>query len=391
MIWYGSIISLTITCLCFSGERISLFIKPAINTRSVCRRIPRRCLVRCMHQRFCCKMFEKQATVSTQQCQRGARLAAYSISCFPAAFSRRFRYPNPSPQAFPFSLPAAGAALLPRPLPFRLHPSSLPFLRSGGSSSRASFPGSTTAGRSAVMAGRSLAEPSLRSATDDDVSAVPSTTTSAARGVSAQDEGPASGVLVECRICQEDGDEACMEAPCSCKGSLKYAHRRCIQRWCDEKGDTVCEICLQQFVPNYTASSKLFQRGRNTFFFSAPGYIQARPMQNADHSATSTGYGHDQTPDPTGVLCCRIIAIALMVLLVFRDAVSVFLGDQDAYTVAVVTLLMLRTAAIVIPVYIILVAVTELLHRRRHRQVCLDLFTKGHAARWPYMQFEAEA
>lgn len=115
-----------------------------------------------------------------------------------------------------------------------------------------------------------------------------------------------------------------------------------------------------------------------------------------------------------------------MVLLVFRDAVSVFLGDQDAYTVAVVTvrlwitthpckprcvacgclsnlpstnhapgknkqLLMLRTAAIVIPVYIILVAVTELLHRRRHRQVCLDLFTKGHAARWPYMQFEAEA
>lgn len=105
MIWYGSIISLTITCLCFSGERISLFIKPAINTRSVCRRIPRRCLVRCMHQRFCCKMFEKQATVSTQQCQRGARLAAYSISCFPAAFSRRFRYPNPSPQAFPFSLP----------------------------------------------------------------------------------------------------------------------------------------------------------------------------------------------------------------------------------------------------------------------------------------------
>jgi len=157
----------------------------------------------------------------------------------------------------------------------------------------------------------------------------------------------------------------------------------------------------QQFVPNYTASSKLFQRGRNTIFFrylviielhllsqermlepdhwsgiygitplsfpncSAPGYIQARPMLNADHSATSTNYGYDQTPAPTGVLCCRIIAITvsicrryrvhtfcssqsstvtfwnihlqLMVLLVFRDALSVFLGDQDAYTVAMVT------------------------------------------------------
>lgn len=36
-----------------------------------------------------------------------------------------------------------------------------------------------------------------------------------------------------------------MEANCSCKGSLKYAHRTCVQRWCDEKGDTICEICLK--------------------------------------------------------------------------------------------------------------------------------------------------
>ncbi|CAD6332933.1 unnamed protein product [Miscanthus lutarioriparius] len=222
-----------------------------------------------------------------------------------------------------------------------------------------------------VMAGRLLTESSLQSAIDE-ASVVPSTASTAC-DVSVQDGRPASGVLVECRICQEDDDEACMEAPCSCKGSLKYAHRKCIQRWCDEKGDTICEICLQQFVPNYTASSKLFQRGRNTIFFSAPGYIQARPMLNADHSATSTSYGYDQTPAPTGVLCCRIIAITLMALLVFRDALSVFLGDQDAYTVAMVTLLMLRTAAIVIPVYIILVAVTELLHRcRQRRQVVHD-------------------
>ncbi|XP_066379686.1 uncharacterized protein [Miscanthus floridulus] len=117
----------------------------------------------------------------------------------------------------------------------------------------------------AVMAGRLLTESSLQSAIGE-ASAVPSTT-SAPCDVSVQDGRPASGVLVECRICQEDDDEACMEAPCSCKGSLKYAHRKCIQRWCDEKGDTICEICLQQFVPNYTASSKLFQRGRSTIFF----------------------------------------------------------------------------------------------------------------------------
>jgi RING-variant domain len=24
---------------------------------------------------------------------------------------------------------------------------------------------------------------------------------------------------------------------------LQYAHRACVQRWCDEKGDVICEIC----------------------------------------------------------------------------------------------------------------------------------------------------
>lgn len=42
-------------------------------------------------------------------------------------------------------------------------------------------------------------------------------------------------------------------AECSCQihlfifvsWLLQYAHRRCVQRWCNEKGDTMCEICHQ--------------------------------------------------------------------------------------------------------------------------------------------------
>lgn len=220
-----------------------------------------------------------------------------------------------------------------------------------------------------------LTDSTLQSAIDE-ASAVPSTRTTTARdeSVQVQDGRTTSGVLVECRICQEEEEEACMESPCSCKGSLKYAHRKCIQRWCDEKGDTICEICLQEFTPNYIAFSKLFQHGRNSIFFSDPGYIQAWPMLNADQtSATSTSYAYDhRASTPTSIFCCRIIAIALMVLLVFHDALTVFLDNQDAYNVAVITLLMLRTAGIVIPVYIILVAVTEMLHRRSQQQVVQD-------------------
>ncbi|GFZ03589.1 RING/FYVE/PHD zinc finger superfamily protein [Actinidia rufa] len=53
--------------------------------------------------------------------------------------------------------------------------------------------------------------------------------------------------MVECRICQEEDSIKNLEVPCACNGSLKYAHRKCVQRWCNEKGDVTCEICHQAY------------------------------------------------------------------------------------------------------------------------------------------------
>uniref|UniRef100_A0A2P2KYC9 RING-CH-type domain-containing protein n=1 Tax=Rhizophora mucronata TaxID=61149 RepID=A0A2P2KYC9_RHIMU len=57
----------------------------------------------------------------------------------------------------------------------------------------------------------------------------------------------------ECRICQEEDSVNNLETPCACSGSLKYAHRKCVQQWCNEKGDTTCEICHGPYGPGYTA------------------------------------------------------------------------------------------------------------------------------------------
>ncbi|KAL0674963.1 hypothetical protein Bca4012_002944 [Brassica carinata] len=54
---------------------------------------------------------------------------------------------------------------------------------------------------------------------------------------------PSRRNMVQCRICHDEDLDSNMESPCSCSGSLKYAHRKCVQRWCNEKGDTTCEIC----------------------------------------------------------------------------------------------------------------------------------------------------
>ncbi|KAF7037401.1 hypothetical protein CFC21_047776 [Triticum aestivum] len=178
-----------------------------------------------------------------------------------------------------------------------------------------------------------------------------------------------TGVVVECRICQEEGDQAYMETPCSCKGSLKYAHHICIQRWCNEKGDTICEICLQQFTPNYSAPLKLFRIGRNQISFRRAGETPANlnagenVSQIGDHAAGTSSFD-SQFCNPKGVTYCRVIAIAvsaieckpsmlmlqptnayvfqnmqlqLMALLVLRDAISLVLGGPEVYSMALIT------------------------------------------------------
>ncbi|XP_042488264.1 E3 ubiquitin-protein ligase MARCHF11-like isoform X3 [Macadamia integrifolia] len=73
--------------------------------------------------------------------------------------------------------------------------------------------------------------------------------------------------VVECRICQEEDHIKNLEIPCACSGSLKrqwrwqwqwcleeeeeFAHRKCVQLWCNEKGDITCEICHQTYHPGY--------------------------------------------------------------------------------------------------------------------------------------------
>ncbi|KAA8532977.1 hypothetical protein F0562_032906 [Nyssa sinensis] len=59
--------------------------------------------------------------------------------------------------------------------------------------------------------------------------------------------------MAECRICQEEDSIKDLETPCACSGSLKYAHRKCVQHWCNEKGDIICEICHKPYQPGYTA------------------------------------------------------------------------------------------------------------------------------------------
>lgn len=47
----------------------------------------------------------------------------------------------------------------------------------------------------------------------------------------------------QCRVCQQDKDEALIDLGCHCRGGLAKAHRSCIDTWFRTKGSNKCEIC----------------------------------------------------------------------------------------------------------------------------------------------------
>ncbi|KAL2241429.1 uncharacterized protein LOC105177906 isoform X1 [Sesamum indicum] len=183
--------------------------------------------------------------------------------------------------------------------------------------------------------------------------------------------------LAECRICHDEDEDSNMEVPCSCRGSLKYAHRKCVQRWCNEKGDTICEICNQLFRPGYTAPSPLFHYGGTPMNFRGNWEISRRDLHNNQFIPMVAGNGNDnflgpnfddyQAPTSRSLICCRIVAMIFVVLVVLRHTLPFIISGAGEYSISLVMLLMLRTIGILLPIYI-MVKVLTAVQRRRNRQ-----------------------
>ncbi|XP_048535575.1 uncharacterized protein LOC125514302 isoform X1 [Triticum urartu] len=117
----------------------------------------------------------------------------------------------------------------------------------------------------------------------------------------------------QCRICHEEEDEssAAMESPCACSGSLKYAHRGCVQRWCDEKGSTLCEICLQGFEPGYTVPPKKAPAVEVLVTASEDDDDDEEELDGHQGMQNAASDGPMDGPDPAGCSWCRPLAITV--------------------------------------------------------------------------------
>ncbi|KAJ4712957.1 RING/FYVE/PHD zinc finger superfamily protein [Melia azedarach] len=183
--------------------------------------------------------------------------------------------------------------------------------------------------------------------------------------------------MVECRICQEEDSVKNLEVPCACSGSLKYAHRKCVQRWCNEKGDITCEICHQPYQPGYTAPPPPPQSEDTTIDISEAWTVSGAPldlhdprilaMAAAERHLLEAEYDEYADTNASGAAFCRSAALILMALLLLRHALTLTNSDGEDDASTFFSLFLLRAAGFLLPCYIMAWAVS-ILQRRRQRQ-----------------------
>lgn len=184
------------------------------------------------------------------------------------------------------------------------------------------------------------------------------------------------GFLRECRICQEEDEEQDMESPCACNGTLKFAHRKCIQRWCNKKGDITCEICNHVFSPDYVNPPKhadvmaidIRQAWGSNFNLQDPHFLA---FAAAEQQLLQSDYEDYATSNGSTLACFRSVVIVMMFLLLIRHTLLVtrdFGMVQESSTFYRYQISLLQLAGFLLPCYV-MARSWYIVQCRRRRQV----------------------
>ncbi|MQM16491.1 hypothetical protein Taro_049449 [Colocasia esculenta] len=157
--------------------------------------------------------------------------------------------------------------------------------------------------------------------------------------------------MIECRICQEEGEEGDMEVPCACTGTIKtYAPNYSIPP------SRAIQDCLT--IDIRQGWGPQIELGDPHFLAIAAAQQQLLQAEYEDFSGANS----------SGILCCRSLALMLMLLLLVRHALlitgqSATLQDASAFS----NVSLLQLAGFILPVYIISRSCYSFLCRRRRQ------------------------
>ncbi|XP_074267928.1 uncharacterized protein LOC141591478 [Silene latifolia] len=174
-----------------------------------------------------------------------------------------------------------------------------------------------------------------------------------------------------CRICHEVEYGSCsskLEAPCACTGTVKFAHRECIQRWCNEKGNITCEICLQNYEPGYTAIPK--QPKKTILLYEVVrirGSLEDPRREEQLGNQDIIAIDECSSIIDRGISSCKTIALIITALLLLRYLFESVAGETH-YPFSPATVIILRSCGVIIPMCIIIQTISALQNSIRRPQ-----------------------
>ncbi len=72
-----------------------------------------------------------------------------------------------------------------------------------------------------------------------------------------------------CRFCYLDENQKDLIVPCKCRGTIKYVHQSCLERWINiSDRNSKCQICNNQYFYGFKNKAKFYFN-----FFSVLGYL----------------------------------------------------------------------------------------------------------------------
>lgn len=180
--------------------------------------------------------------------------------------------------------------------------------------------------------------------------------------------------FAECRICQEEDEISNLESPCACSGSLKFAHRKCVQHWCNEKGDTLCEICQKPFEGGYATPHQTLTDSFPVNIGAGWDVATGQPRLfalTADHHFLEGEYDEYAGSHANSAACFRSVALILVALLLLRHIISMTGVGEDEDLSTFFMLSLVRAAGFLIPCYIMARAMNALQIRRQRQEAAL--------------------
>lgn len=166
----------------------------------------------------------------------------------------------------------------------------------------------------------------------------------------------------ECRICLQADFQEDIVTPCSCSGSVQYAHLECLKAWVAERCSLQCELCGKQYRPELQQQleamidpRKLRARQRRAAAAAANGH----GVGGAD-MAQQFGEGDEDGEPPQQISWTRFwvhLGILVMLLVaVLYLSLFVNVGASDNFWL----MFLWRAITVILPLFLIIRCVAAL-------------------------------